>query len=127
MVIVNTQLSCADNSGARVLVCIKIMGNSKTTKADAHLGSFVRVSIKKSKSNIKINKKGVYFALIISKKKRTTRLDGTIVVFDSNRALLFDDKKKFLGTRIYGPITKEIKNSKSMYIQRIVNYSKGTI
>lgn len=107
MLIKETKINIADNSGAYLVNCICILKGTKHKKAS--LGNFIVVSIKKLKKKKKIEKKKTYYALIISIKNKTKRLDGSYINFKNNRALLFNDHLKFIGTRIYGPICKEIR------------------
>ena len=127
MISLESKLVSADNSGAKVLKCIKILGNFK--KRVAKSGDIILVSVKKLDRKKKIKKKTLYFALIISTKWKTRRLDGTFFSSPSNRVLLLSESRKFMGTRVYGYITKEIryaKENKELY-QKIISYSKSTL
>ena len=128
MISVESKLRGADNSGAKVLKCIKILGNFK--KRYAYNGDVVLVSVKRLDSKKKIKKKNMYFALIISTKWRTRRLDGTFFSSKENRCLLLaKENRKFLGTRVYGFISKEIRSSKENLerYKKIISYARATL
>lgn len=120
-----TQLKIYDNSGAKVAECIHII---KKKKKIAVLGDQILVAIKKLDIHKKINKKDIYINLIIGQKKLKKRKNGTFIKFDQNKSLLLSKTLKFLGTRVYGPIIKEIrtKDTFSQY-KKIISYSKITL
>ncbi len=98
-----TKLWISDNSGATTAKCIQLY---KTRSAK--LGSFVKTVLHKFDTKKKLAKKKKYLSLVISSRKKTRRLGGTFVAFSENRGLLLADREKFLGSRIYGPIAKEL-------------------
>lgn len=127
MITVETKLKSADNSGAKILKCIKILDNFK--KRTAKTGEVILVSVKKLDRKKKIKKKSIYLALLISTKWRTRRYDGSFFSSKNNRVLLLSETYKFLGTRVYGFITKEIRST-TRDIERykkIISYSKATL
>ena len=120
-----TKLKIYDNSGVKISECIHII---KKKKKIAILGDQILVAVKKLDIHKKIDKKAIYTNLIIGQKKIKKRKNGTFIKFDVNKALLLSKTLKFLGTRVYGPIIKEIrtKNNFSQY-KKIISYSKLTI
>ena len=127
MISVESKLKSADNSGAKILKCIKILGNFK--KRVAKSGEIILVSVKKLDRKKKIKKKNVYLGLIISTKWKTRRLDGTFFSSKNNRVLLLSETHKFLGTRVYGFISKEIRSTKNNLekFKKIISYSRATL
>lgn len=125
MVQFKTILRSADNSGAQLLKCIKIYGGLK--RQTAELGDTVLVSVKKIKSKKKAERKKMYLGVVLTNKKNNKRPDGSFIKFDRNRVAIFS-QNKFLGTRLYGPLTKEIKvkNFKNRY-SPVIALSKGFI
>lgn len=121
MIYKQTILKNADNSGIYWSKCIKIDGSCNNTVA--RLGDKVLISIFRANLKKK-NKKKKYYGLIISVKKFTKRLDGSYIKFFKNKILLLSDQLKFLGTRVYGPIPKEIRleNKETLY-KKIISYS----
>jgi len=134
MIFVSTKLGVADNSGAKIAKCIKIYGLG--FKKIGHVGDLLLLTIKKAISKNKIKKKTIYHGLIVMVKQYNYRKDGSIVKFNGNRVLLFmsnDSNIKFLGSRVYGPLMKEIKfqihknkKEKQKYF-KVLSYSKSTI
>lgn len=96
----------ADNSGAKFLKCIDILNKKKSV---AVIGDTVLVSVKNFVHRKKLKKKSIYFGLLVTTKQYTHRIDGSIIKFCSNRVLVFSKQFKFLGTRIYGGISKDIR------------------
>lgn len=127
MICVGSILKSADNSGAKKIKCIKVLSNSP--KGYAKLGQIVIVVVQKLKQKKKLEKKKMYFGLIISLKKKTRRNDGSFLKNDANRVLLLTDTFKFIGTRVYGPICKEIRVTpeKRVRYKRIISYSELTV
>jgi large subunit ribosomal protein L14 len=117
-----SKLICGDNTDIKKFKCIKVLGNA--FKKYATLGEIIKVTIYKRKYNKKIIKKKIFLCVIIALKRNIKRLNGHYIKFDSNRALTLSDNYKFLGTRVYGPICKEIKKS---IFKRIISYSKGMV
>lgn len=126
MVYVQTKLKCADNSGAKLLRCIRVLGNFKKRKAK--VGDLVLVTVVKLDQKKKIKKKDIYFGLIISTKTKTRRLDGSFFSSKHNRSLMFSKTGKFLGTRVYGYITKEIRSNPRDVekYKKIISYARAT-
>lgn len=121
MIYKETLLKNADNSGIFWSKCIKIDGSCNTSTA--RLADRVLVSIFKANLKKK-NKKKKYYGLIISVKSFTKRLDGSYIKFFKNKILLLSDQLKFLGTRVYGPVPKEIKlGPKETLYKKIISYS----
>ncbi|MDC0248289.1 50S ribosomal protein L14 [Pelagibacteraceae bacterium] len=108
MIQVQTELSVADNTGAKTVECIKVLGGSK--RRYASIGDRIVVSVKEAIPNGKVKKGTVQKAVIVRTKKSIYRNDGTQVKFDNNAAVLIDDKGEPIGTRIFGPVTKELRN-----------------
>jgi large subunit ribosomal protein L14 len=107
MIINETKLKSADNSGARELRCIKVLGGSK--KRFARVGDIIVVSVTDAIPRGKVKKGTVHRAVIVRTKKATKRADGSVIRFDSNAAVLINKQKEPVGTRIFGPITREIR------------------
>lgn len=105
-----TLLYVADNSGAKKVICIKVLGHSK--KQYAYIGDIIKVSVKDSIPNSKCKKGDVMNAIIIRTKKGVLRKDGTKLSFDKNSVVLLNSDNNPIGTRIFGPVTYEIKSSK---------------
>lgn len=126
MILTETILYAADNSGAQIVKCIKILNGFR--RRYAKLGNIIVVCLKKLYSFEKIDKKTLYYGLIIGSTKKTRRKDGSFIRFDANFVLILNDQSKFLGSRIYGPICKEIRstNDASKYNQ-IISYAKATV
>ncbi len=127
MIKVQTKLNVIDNSGAKLAKCIKILGKGK--KKTASVGSLVFVTLSKFVYRKRVVKRTIYLGLITGIKYWVTRLEGTSIKFFSNRILIFNKQYKFLGTRIYGAIGKEIKtktfrekNNKKNF-QKVIAYS----
>lgn len=125
MIIKESIVYSADNSGAKFLKCIAVLNKRNDVGL---IGDTILVAVKKFIHRKKLKKKTIYFGLLVATKQYTHRLDGTIVRFCSNRVLVFSKQFKFLGTRIYGGISKDIRvklNSgildKKKY-QKIISY-----
>jgi len=126
MIIFKTKLRVADNSGAKICECIHIYGGIK--RRQASLGDTILVAIKNLKHRKKIDKKKVYFALIVASKIKTKRNDGSYIKYDFNKVLLMNLQNKFLGTRIYSPLCKELRGGKNeIKYKQIFSYSRSTI
>ncbi len=102
-----TRLSVADNSGAREVMCIKVLGGSK--RRYAGIGDIIKVSVKDAIPNGKIKKGDVYFALVVRTKDGIKRMDGSKVRFDSNSAIILNNQLQPIGTRVFGPVTRELR------------------
>ena len=121
MIYKETILKNADNSGIIWSKCINVSG--KCNKNTARLGDRVLISVFRAKAK-KNNKKKKYHGLVISVKKFTKRKDGSYIKFFKNKVLLLSDQLKFLGTRVYGPIPKEIRvDDKEVLYKKIISYS----
>ena len=107
MIQVQTELNVADNTGARRVECIKVLGGSK--RRYASIGDKIVVSIKEAIPNGKVKKGAVHKAVIVRTKYSIHRNDGTNVKFDNNAVVIIDDKGEPLGTRIFGPVTRELR------------------
>ena len=113
MIQAETVLGVADNSGARKVLCIKVLGGSR--KRYAQIGDVIKVTIKDAIPRGKVKKGDVYNALVVRTKKGIRRPDGSLIRFDGNAAVLLDNKKEPIGTRVFGPVTREL---------RAINYLK---
>ena len=107
MIQVQTELNVADNTGARIVECIKVLGGSK--RRYASIGDIIVVSVKEAIPNGKVKKGTVHKAVIVRTKKEIFRKDGSKVQFDNNSVVLTDDKGEPIGTRIFGPVTRELR------------------
>ena len=107
MIQVQTELNVADNTGAKIVECIKVLGGSK--RRYASVGDSIVVSVKDAIPNGKVKKGSVHKAIIVRTKYSIHRNDGSIVKFDNNAAVIIDDKGEPIGTRIFGPVTKELR------------------
>ena len=107
MIQTETVLNVADNSGARKVLCIKVLGGSK--RRYAQIGDVIRVTVKDAIPRGKVKKGEICNALIVRTKKGVRRPDGSLIRFDSNAAVLLDNKREPLGTRVFGPVTRELR------------------
>jgi len=107
MIQVQSILDVADNSGARKLFCIKVLGGSK--RRYANIGDVVLVSVRDALPNSKVKKGTVTKAVIVRSKKGVRRHDGSTIRFDNNSAVLIDAQKQPIGTRIFGPVARELR------------------
>ena len=114
MIQMQTKLLVADNSGAKKVQCIKVLGGSKRTYA--YLGDEIVVSVKEAIPNSKVKKGTVLRAVIVRTKKETRRPDGSYVRFDDNSAVLINPQNEPLGTRIFGPVARELRAKNYMRI-----------
>ncbi len=114
MIQMRTVLDVADNSGARKVQCIKVLGGSK--RRYASLGDIIVVSIKEAIPNAKVKKGDVMKAVVVRTAKEKGRPDGTYIKFDNNSAVLIDNQKEPIGTRIFGPVARELRAKKFMKI-----------
>lgn len=131
MIQMGTYLKVADNSGGRWVKCIKVLG--KSNKKIATVGDLILITVNKMKSQKKIKKRTVYMGLIISVANWIRRQDGTLIRFFFNKVLIFTKQYKFLGTRVYGILAKEVRNCKNIekkekrYFQKVVSYCSASI
>lgn len=109
-----TNLEVADNSGAKKVMCIKVLGGSH--RRYAGIGDIIKVSIKDSIPRGKVKKGEVYNALVVRTRKGVRRADGSVIRFDSNAAVILNTQLQPLGTRIFGPVTRELRGEKFMKI-----------
>ena len=107
-------LGVADNSGAKKLMCIKVLGGSK--RRYARIGDIVVASVKDSLPHSKVKSGDVVRAVIVRTKKEFRRLDGSYIKFDENSAVVIDTKREPIGTRIFGPVARELRAGKFMRI-----------
>jgi len=114
MIQMRTVLDVADNSGARRVMCIKVLGGTK--RKYAGLGDIIVVSIKEALPDSKVKKGDVKKAVIVRVKKETRRVDGTYIKFDENSAVLINEQGEPIGTRIFGPVARELRAKKFMKI-----------
>ena len=114
MIQMQTVLDVADNSGARRLQCIKVLGGSK--RRYAGIGDIIKVSVKEAIPRGKVKKGEVYNAVVVRTAKGIRRADGSMIRFDTNAAVLLNNKLEPIGTRIFGPVTRELRNEKFMKI-----------
>ncbi len=106
MIQIQTELLVADNTGAKRVECIKVLGGSK--RRYAGVGDLIVVSVKDALPNGKVKKGSVHKAVVVRTKKEIFRKDGSKVQFDSNSVVLTDEKGEPIGTRIFGPVTREL-------------------
>ena len=108
MIQMESVLDVADNSGAKSVLCIKVIGGSK--RKSASIGDVIVVSIRESIPRGKVKKGDVHKAVIVRQKYAMSRKDGTTVRFDHNAAVLINKDMEPIGTRIFGPVTRELRN-----------------
>jgi len=109
-----SMLSAADNSGARRLMCIKVLGGSK--RRYANVGDVIKVSVKDAIPRGRVKKGEIYNAVVVRTRKGVRRPDGSLIRFDGNAAVLLNAKLEPIGTRIFGPVTRELRTGKFMKI-----------
>ena len=114
MIQMQSNLSVADNSGARRVQCIKVLGGSK--RRYAGVGDIIKVSIKEAIPNSRVKKGDVYQAGVVRTKHGVRRTDGSRIRFDSNAAVLLNAQFKPVGTRLFGPVTRELRSERFMRI-----------
>ena len=114
MIQMQTKLDVADNSGARLLQCIKVLGGSK--RKTASVGDVIVVSIKEAIPRGRVKKGDVHRAVVVRTSKEVKRNDGTCIRFDKNAAVLVNKSNEPIGTRIFGPVTRELRGKKFMKI-----------
>lgn len=114
MIQMQSILDVADNSGARRVQCIKVLGGSK--RRYAHIGDIIKVSIKEAIPRGRVKKGDVYTAVVVRTKKGVRRPDGSLIRFDSNAAVLLNNQNQPIGTRIFGPVTRELRTENFMKI-----------
>ncbi|HSD95558.1 MAG: 50S ribosomal protein L14 [Sulfuricaulis sp.] len=114
MIQMQTTLMVADNSGAKTVQCIKVLGGSH--RRYAGIGDVIKVSVKEAIPRGKVKKGDVYDAVIVRTRKGVRRTDGSVIRFDTNAAVLLDTKRELIGTRIFGPVTRELRTEQFMKI-----------
>lgn len=114
MIQMQSILDVADNSGARSVMCIKVLGGSK--RRYANIGDIIKVSIKDAAPRGRVKKGDVCNAVVVRTTKGIRRPDGSLIKFDRNAAVLLNNKLEPIGTRIFGPVTRELRNERFMKI-----------
>jgi len=114
MIQTETRLRIADNSGAKVVSCIKVLGGSK--RRYAYVGDIIVVAVKEAMPNSKVKKGDVVKAVIVRTAKEIRRDDGSHIKFDDNSAVLIDPQSEPIGTRIFGPVARELRGKNFMKI-----------
>ena len=114
MIQMQSLLKIADNSGARSVMCIKVLGGSK--RRYANIGDVIKVAIREAIPTGKVKKGQVVDALIVRSRKGVRRRDGSLIKFDENAAVLINAQKAPIGTRVFGPVTRELRDGKHMKI-----------
>ncbi|MCH1491998.1 MAG: 50S ribosomal protein L14 [Luminiphilus sp.] len=114
MIQTQSYLEVADNSGARRVMCIKVLGGSK--RRYARVGDLIKVTVKEAIPRGKVKKGQVMTAVVVRTKKGVRRPDGSLIKFDENAAVLLNNQDAPIGTRIFGPVTRELRGEKFMKI-----------
>ena len=109
-----TRLTVADNSGAKILYCIKVLGGSR--RRYASVGDIIVVAVKEALPNAKVKKGDVLKAVVVRTKKEIRRSDGSYIRFDDNSAVLVNASREPIGTRIFGPVARELRAKRFMKI-----------
>lgn len=109
-----SMMSVADNSGAKKVMCIKVLGGSK--RRYAGIGDIVKITIKEALPNSRVKRGDIYDAVIVRTKSGVRRPDGSLIRFDKNSAVLLNASHQPIGTRIFGPVTRELRSEKFMRI-----------
>lgn len=122
MIQAETMLDVADNSGARLVKCIKVLGGSK--RRYAGIGDIVRVTVKEAIPRGRVEKGKIYQAVVVRTKKGVRRMDGSLIRFDQNAVVLLNEQFQPEGTRIFGPVTRELRTS---HFMRIVSLAPEVI
>ena len=114
MIQMQSNLSVADNSGAKRVQCIKVLGGSM--RRYANIGDIIKVTVKDAIPRGKVKKGDVYSAVVVRTRKGVRRPDGSLVRFDGNAAVLLNNQLQPIGTRIFGPVTRELRSERFMKI-----------
>ncbi len=114
MIQAQTYLDIADNSGARRVMCIKVLGGSK--RRYAHVGDVIKVTVKEAIPRGRVTKGQVLDAVVVRTRKGVRRSDGSVIRFDGNAAVLLNAQRQPIGTRIFGPVTRELRDDNFMRI-----------
>ena len=114
MIQMQSVLDVADNTGARSVMCIKVMGGSK--RRYASIGDLIKVSVKEAAPRGRVKKGEIYDAVVVRTAKGVRRADGSLIRFDRNAAVLINPQGEPIGTRIFGPVTRELRSKNHMKI-----------
>jgi len=114
MIQMQTMLDVADNTGARAVMCIKVLGGSK--RRYANIGDVIKVTVKDAAPRGRVKKGEVYNAVVVRTASSLRRVDGSAIKFDRNAAVLLNNKLEPIGTRIFGPVTRELRTERFMKI-----------
>ncbi len=114
MIQMQSCLDVADNSGARKVMCIKVLGGSH--RRYANVGDIIKISIKEAIPRGRVKKGEVYNAVVVRTRKGVRRSDGSVIRFDGNAAVILNNQHQPIGTRIFGPVTRELRSEKFMKI-----------
>ncbi len=114
MIQTESELEVADNTGARRLLCIKVLGGSK--RRYAGIGDIIKVTVKEATPRGRVKKGEVYNAVVVRTAKGVRRPDGSLIKFDKNAAVLLNNKLELIATRIFGPVTRELRSERFMKI-----------
>ncbi len=114
MIQMQTMLDSADNSGARRMMCVKVLGGSK--RRYANIGDIIKVTVKEAIPRGKVKKGELYNAVVVRTRKGVRRPDGSLIRFDGNAAVLLNNQFQPIGTRIFGPVTRELRSERFMKI-----------
>lgn len=114
MIQMKSVLEVADNTGAKKVVCVKVLGGSR--RRYASVGDVIVVAVREAMPNSKIAKGSVHKAVVVRTARQLLREDGSFIKFDGNSAVLIDDAKEPKGTRIFGPVARELRGKKFMKI-----------
>ena len=114
MIQMQSMLDAADNSGARRLMCVKVLGGSK--RRYAGIGDIVKVTVKEAIPRGKVRKGEMYNAVVVRTRKGVRRSDGSLIRFDRNAVVLLTNQLQPIGTRIFGPVTRELRRERFMKI-----------
>lgn len=114
MIQMQTELDVADNSGAKIVECIKVLGGSK--RRYARVGDIIKITVKEAIPRGRVKKGEVLFAVVVRTKSGVRRADGSLIRFDTNAAVLLNAKYEPIGTRIFGPVTRELRTERFMKI-----------
>lgn len=114
MIQMQSSLDVADNSGARRVQCIKVLGGSR--RRYAGIGDVIKITVKEALPNSKVKKGDVFHAVVVRTRHGVRRADGSLIRFDRNAAVLLNNQLQPLGTRIFGPVTRELRGERFMRI-----------
>ena len=114
MIQMQSELEVADNSGAKRIECIKVLGGSK--RRYANIGDVIKITVKEAIPRGRVKKGEVYFAVVVRTASGVRRADGSLIRFDRNAAVLLNAKLEPIGTRIFGPVTRELRTERFMKI-----------